>query len=77
MDENHPKRRKDKYNPYTIGTTDDGRHWLTFSDGQGIRHHFEISNVVFDALNAFELGDLSYRAVFNSSLVMLCFLLLA
>lgn len=58
MDENHPKRRKDKYNPYTIGTTDDGRHWLTFSDGQGIRHHFEISNVVFDALNAFELGDL-------------------
>ena len=33
MDENHPKRRKDKYNPYTIGTTDDGRHWLTFSDG--------------------------------------------
>lgn len=39
MDENHPKRRKDKYNPYTIGTTDDGRHWLTFSDGQGIRHH--------------------------------------
>ena len=60
MDENHPKRRKDKYNPYTIGTTDDGRHWLTFSDGQGIRHHFEISNVVFDALNAFELGDLSY-----------------
>lgn len=60
MDENHPKRRKDKYNPYTIGTTDDGRHWLTFSDGQGIRHHFEISNVVFDTLNAFELGDLSY-----------------
>lgn len=46
MDENHPKRRKDKYNPYTIGTTDDGRHWLTFSDGQGIRHHtmdFEVT----------------------------------
>lgn len=33
MDGNHPKRRKDKYNPYTIGTTEDGRHWLTFSDG--------------------------------------------
>ena len=31
MDGNHPKRRKDKYNPYTIGTTGDGRHWLTFS----------------------------------------------
>ena len=47
MDGNHPKRRKDKYNPYTIGTTEDGRHWLTFSDGQGNRHHFEISAAVF------------------------------
>lgn len=35
MDGNHPKRRKDKYNPYTIGTTEDGRHWLAFTDGQG------------------------------------------
>lgn len=26
MDGNHPKRRRDKYNPYTIGTTEDGRH---------------------------------------------------
>lgn len=60
MDENHPKRRKDKYNPYTIGTTDDGRHWLTFSDGQGIRHHFEISAAVFALFDAFELDDLSY-----------------
>ena len=46
MDENHPKRRKDKYNPYTIGTTDDGRHWLTFSDGQGIRHTY-ITNLLY------------------------------
>ena len=34
MDGNHPKRRKDKYDPYTISTTEDGRHWLTFLDGQ-------------------------------------------
>ena len=47
MDGHHPKRRKDKYNPYTICTTEDGRHWLTFSDGQGNRHHFEISAAVF------------------------------
>ena len=60
MDGHHPKRRKDKYNPYTIGTTEDGRHWLTFSDGQGNRHHFEISAAVFELLDSFELDDLSY-----------------
>lgn len=60
MDGNHPKRRKDKYNPYTIGTTEDGRHWLTFSDGQGNRHHFEISAAVFTLFDSFELDDLSY-----------------
>ena len=36
MDGNHPKRRKDKYNPYTIGTTGDGRHWLTFRTDRDI-----------------------------------------
>ena len=60
MDGNHPKRRKDKYNPYTIGTTEDGRHWLTFSDGQDNRHHFEISAAVFALFDSFELDDLSY-----------------
>ena len=60
MDGNHPKRRKDKYNPYTIGTTEDGRHWLTLSDGQGNRHHFEISAAVFALFDSFELDDLSY-----------------
>lgn len=60
MDGNHPKRRKDKYNPYTIGTTGDGRHWLTFSDGQGNRHHFEISAAVFALFDSFELDGLSY-----------------
>ena len=60
MDGNHPKRRKDKYNPYTIGTTEDGRHWLTFSDGQGNRHQFEMSAAVFALFDSFELDDLSY-----------------
>lgn len=53
MDGNHPKRRKDKYDPYTINTTEDGRHWLTFSDGQGNRHHFEISAAVFTLFDSF------------------------
>lgn len=60
MDGNHPKRRKDKYNPYTIGTTEVGRHWLAFTDGQGHRHHFEISAAVFTLFDSFELDDLSY-----------------
>lgn len=60
MDGNHPKRRKDKYNPYTIGTTGDGRHWLTFSDGQRNRHHLEIDAAVFALFDSFELDDLSY-----------------
>ena len=60
MDGNHPKRRKDKYNPYTIGTTGDGRHGLTFSDGQRHRHHLEINAAVFALFDSFELDDLSY-----------------
>ena len=60
MDGNHPKWRKDKYNPYTIGTTGDGRHWLTFSDGQRNRHHLEIDAAVFALFDSFELDDLSY-----------------
>ena len=54
MDGNHPKRRKDKYNPYTIGTTGDGRHWLTFSDGQRHRHHLEIDAAVFALFDALQ-----------------------
>ncbi len=60
MDGNHPKRRKDKYDPYIISTTEDGRHWLTFLDGQGDRHHVEISAAVYALFDSFELDDLSY-----------------
>lgn len=60
MNESHPKRRKDKYDPYTLSTTGDGRRWLAFSDGQGIRHHLEIDDAMFALFDAFELDDLSY-----------------
>ena len=64
MDGNHPKRRKDKYDPYTISTTEDGRHWLTFSDGQGNRHHFEISAAVFTLFDSFStaMSTLNFTA---------------
>ncbi len=55
---NHPKRRKDKYNPYTI-CENDGRYYLSFKDGQGVRHDMEIEKDLFDILNRFELDDLS------------------
>ncbi len=55
---NHPKRRKDKYNPYTI-CENDGRYYLSFKDGQGVRHEMEIEKGLFDMLNRFELDDLS------------------
>lgn len=55
---NHPKRRKDKYNPYTI-CENNGRYYLSFKDGQGVRHEMEIEKDLFDMLNRFELDDLS------------------
>ena len=55
---NHPKRRKDKYNPYKI-CENNGRYYLSFKDGQGVRHEMEIQKDLFDMLNRFELDDLS------------------
>lgn len=60
MNENHPKRRKDKYNPYILSTTADGRHWIEFTDGQRIHQRFEIGKALFNQFNTFELDDLAY-----------------
>ncbi len=59
MDVYHPKRRKDKYNPYTI-KDQSGRYFLSFQDGQSVPHELEISKALYDLFNAFELRDLSY-----------------
>lgn len=70
MVENHlknrdprPKRRKDKYNPYTIFTiginTDSPRYYLSFTDSQNIHICMEIEKELFDVLDQFELDDLS------------------
>ncbi len=59
MDEYHPKRRKDKYNPYTI-KKQSGCYFLSFQDGQGIPYELEIPKAFYDLFNAFELRDLSY-----------------
>ncbi len=58
-----PKRRKDRDNPYMIFTTgirtDSPHYWLSFTDNQGEQHSLEICRELFDALDQFELDDLS------------------
>ena len=62
MEGNRPKRRKDKYNPYTI-CEKDGQYYVSFKDGQGVLHKIEISKVLFDTFDSFELSDLVYLNV--------------
>lgn len=59
MDDRHPKRRKDKYNPYTL-TIEKGRHYLSFRDGQGVHHKIEIDSTLYALMDSFELDDLSH-----------------
>lgn len=63
MDGNHPKRRKDKYNPYSIYRNENGDCFLSFKDGEGIEHHFQIDPTLFSMFDQFELEDLSYLNV--------------
>lgn len=58
MDEKRPKRRKDKYNPYTLTEKED-KHFLSFQDGQGVLRELQITKELYEVLNRFELDDLS------------------
>lgn len=58
MDEKRPKRRKDKYNPYTLTEKED-KQFLFFRDGQGVLRELQITKELFEVLNRFELDDLS------------------
>ena len=58
MDGNHPNRKKDKYNPYTL-SIEDNIYYISFTDGQGIFHKQEISMELYAAFNGFELDDIS------------------
>lgn len=58
MDEKRPKRRKDKYNPYTLTLKED-KHYISFRDGQGVLRELQITKELFEVLNRFELDDLS------------------
>lgn len=59
-----PKRRKDRDNPYTIFTiglkTDYPRYYLSFLDVTDTHHCMEIDRELFEALDQFELDDISF-----------------
>ena len=57
MDGKHPKRRKDKYNPYSI-TQKDGHYFISFKDGEGTLHIIEVEKHLYELCNRFELDDL-------------------
>lgn len=59
MKGNHPKRRRDKYNPYQIYDMD-GNFYISFIDGQGNLQEFEIDEPLYKVFDKFELEDLSY-----------------
>lgn len=59
MEGNHPKRRRDKYNPYYICELE-GHYYISFQDGQGVLHKFEINRTLYEVFDDFELKDISY-----------------
>lgn len=59
MKGNHPKRRRDKYNPYQIYEKE-GNFYISFRDGQRAFQEFQIDEQLYRAFNEFELEDLSY-----------------
>ena len=58
MDNKRPKRRKDKYNPYTLHTENE-KNYVLFIDVNNHIQKVEVSKKIFDSFNKFELEDIS------------------
>ena len=58
MDGNHPNRKKDKLNPYTL-SVENNTYYISFTDGQGAFHKQEINQDLYSAFDRFELDDIS------------------
>ena len=57
---NFPKRRKSKYNPYTLGFDEIKKiYTITFKDTNNIIQVVEINESLYNEFNRFELEDLS------------------
>lgn len=64
MDEKHPKRRRDKYNPYRIAE-EKGHYFVSFKDDAGVPYRIEVDKPLYDVFNRFELDDLSYLNIWD------------
>ena len=64
MKGNHPKRRKDKYNPYNIFELD-GKYYIEFSDVQKKQHFIEINRELYDVFDRAELEELKYLNIID------------
>lgn len=53
-----PKRRKDKYNPYTL-CSEKGRYYISFVDVNNNFQEIAVSQKVFESFNKFKLEDIS------------------
>lgn len=55
-----PKRRRKKENPYTLlFEPESNKYYVLFKDSRGILNKVEVSNIIFNAFNRFELDDIS------------------
>lgn len=64
MTGNHPKRRKDKYNPYNI-FENENKYYIEFVDAQKEKICIEINKEIYAAFNQFELDDLHELNIFD------------
>jgi len=55
-----PKRRKNRYNPYTLENSDERNIYIIkFKDYQNKEYSIEVDETIFNEFNKFELKDLS------------------
>jgi len=67
LKKDNPKRRKAADNPYTIFfCKETGKYFLSFKDGLGEHHRFEIDKSLYDVFDGFELDDLSILNEFDN-----------
>lgn len=62
MGGNHPKRKKDKDNPYVL-SVEDGSYFISFSDGQGVYYREQVDEKLYTVFNQYELEDISHLNV--------------
>lgn len=67
MDGYHPKRRKDKDNPYQIWKEEE-KYYISFVDVIHEKHTFEISEQMYCLFDTFEREDLKYLNVVDRHL---------